>query len=141
MLWIGLAGPMAVVHARSLDGVANAVAKLKQQSQHIAEHAEHGHNGGVAHSHNDVPAGDPDCLKFCAELLDTPGVLTLPAELPEMDSGKSLAQELAALYPSKIFALMASSASATGPPRDQGFCQRHCSGLQALLTRNHRLRI
>ncbi len=141
MLWTGLAGPLAVVHARTLDVVPKAVAKLKHQAQHTAGQSEHGHSGGVAHSHNDVPVGDPDCLQFCAELLDTPGVMTVLAERPAVDLGKNLAATLNALCPSGIFVVTATSTLATGPPFVRGFSYQQNKGLHALLARNHRLRI
>ncbi len=141
MFWIGLAGPLAIVHARSEGTPKNAVAELKDQAQHIEKHAEHGHHGGVVLSHNGAPLQDSECLKFCVELMDTLGVLALPTEHTVLEVAKDQASKLAALYPPHIFLGSATAASATGPPFARySLVQSTTTGSSALLLRNHRLR-
>ncbi len=143
MLWTGLAGPLTVVHARALNLAQSATTKMKQHAQHIAEQADHGHNGGMARRGDGAPIGDPECLQFCAELLDTPAVLSALAERPLVDFVKNLVLAHAELYSSGGSVVVTTAlASATGPPF--GYDSNHyqyATGLSALLARNHRLRI
>jgi hypothetical protein len=147
MLWIGVAGPLAVVHARAVDAPQNAITELKQQALHIEEHAVRGHHGGVGHSqdsaqvHGKTPLKDPACVKFCAELMDTPGVISFAVDRKPDVGAHSPAIDLIALFPSDVFTGSAISKNATGPPFGQRPRTQNGSGLQALLALNHRLRI
>ncbi len=143
MLWTGLAGPFAVVHTRALEVAPPTVTKMKQRAQHIAEHANHGHHGGMARAQDGAPNGDSDCLQFCTELLDTSAVLKTVAERPAFDLVNNLVPTHAEHYFSGVFgAITATSVSATGPPFGSDLnLQQYATGLSALLARNHRLRV
>lgn len=141
MLWTGLTGSFSVGHARALKLAPPAVTKINHRTQHIADHTDHGHNGGMARTQDGAPIGDSDCLQFCTELLDTPAVLKIVAERPTFDLVKNLVPRHAEHYVSGILvAIKATSTSATGPPFGL-ILHQYATGLSALLARNHRLRV